>query len=118
MEKIDVKIFDDTTEATLTLWGCLTNSASSWKTSHTVLLLTNPGSGENSRATVLLTDTSYVDVDPCMTDAVWLREFAQRLTKREHVNQPYSENGRKPVCGETKANTSSVQCGRGGVIGA
>ena len=29
-----------------------------------------------------------------MADAYWLRGYAQRLTKRDHVNQPFPENGR------------------------
>lgn len=95
MEKVDVNVFDDTFEATLTLWGCITSSASSWKVSHTILLLTNPGFKDDRRATISLTSTTHVDVDPCMADAIWLREFAQRLTKREHVNQPFPENGKK-----------------------
>ena len=35
-----------------------------------------------------------MDVDPFMIDAYWLRGHAQRLTKREHVNQPFPEGGR------------------------
>lgn len=91
-EKVDVNVFDDTSEATLTLWGCITSSASSWKVSHTILLLTNPGFKDDRRAMISLTTGTHVDVDPCMADAVWLREFAQRLTMREHVNQPFPEN--------------------------
>ena len=40
-----------------------------------------------------LTNSTHVDVDPCMIDAYWLRGYAQRLTKREHVNQPFPEGG-------------------------
>lgn len=94
-EKVDVNVFDDTSEATLTLWGCITSSASSWKVSHTILLLTNPGVKDDRRAMISLTTRTHVDVDPCMADAVWLREFAQRLTMREHVNQPFPENGKE-----------------------
>lgn len=94
VEKVDVNMFDDTAEATLTLWGCVTSSASSWKVSHTILLLTNPGSKDDRRSTITLTSRTHVDVDPCMADATWLREFAQRMTQREHVNPPFPENGK------------------------
>lgn len=94
VEKVDVNVFDDTSEATLTLWGRITSSASLWKVSNTILMLTNPGFKDDRRAAILLTGRTHVDVDPSMADAVWLREFAQRLTKREHVNQPFPENSK------------------------
>ena len=34
-----------------------------------------------------------MDVDPCMDDAYCLRGHAQRLTKREHVNEPFPDGG-------------------------
>lgn len=97
-EKIDVILLDDTAEATLTLWGCHTPSAAFWQPSQTVLLLTNPGFKQEGcsgrRPTILLTSSTHVDVDPFITDADWLRSHVQRLTKREHVNQPFPENGK------------------------
>ena len=94
VEKVDVNVFDDTSEVTLTLWGSITSSASLWKVSDTILLLTNPRFKDDRRATILLTTRTHVDVNPCMADAVWLRGFAQRLIKREHVNQPFPENSK------------------------
>lgn len=38
-EVIDVNIFDNTIEATLTLWASTTFSASTWKPSETILLI-------------------------------------------------------------------------------
>ena len=35
---------------------------------------------------------TYVDVDPLTTDACWLRGHAERLTKREHVNQAFPDD--------------------------
>lgn len=97
-EKLDVILSDDTAEATLTLWGCNTPSAAFWQHSQTVLLLTNPGFKQEAcsgrRPTILLTSSTHVDVDPLITDADWLRGYVQRLTKREHVNQPFPENGK------------------------
>lgn len=92
-EKVDVHVFDDTADATLTLWGRTAGSASYWKTSYTILLLSNPGFRGDRRPTLSLNQGTYVDVDPCMDDAYWLRGYAQRLTKREHVNQPFPEGG-------------------------
>ena len=34
-----------------------------------------------------------MDVDPYMDDAYWLRGHAQRLTKRDHVNEPFPDGG-------------------------
>ncbi|KAL2038130.1 hypothetical protein N7G274_009077 [Stereocaulon virgatum] len=90
-EKTDVNIFDDTDEATLTLWGRTAASATFWKPSYTVLLITNPSFKRDRRPTLSLSQSTHVDVDPCMTDAYWLRGHAQRLIKREHVNQPFPE---------------------------
>ncbi|KAF2489649.1 hypothetical protein BU16DRAFT_575344 [Lophium mytilinum] len=90
-ERINVGLFDDTAEATLTLWGSTTASAAPWQPSHTVLLITNPGWRIDRRAWISVTANTHVDVDPSITDAIWLRSFAQRLTKRDHVNPPFPE---------------------------
>ena len=92
-EKLDVNVFDDTADAKLTLWGPLCSSSAYWKTSYTILLITRPGLNGDGRPILSLTDNTYVDVDPCMIDAYWLRGHAQGLTKREHVNQPFPEGG-------------------------
>lgn len=99
-EKVDVNVFDDTADAKFTLWGPLCSSPSNWKTSYTILLITRPGFYGEGRPLLSLTDNTHVDVDPCMTDAYWLRGHAQRLTKREHVNQPFPEGG---VCSSLRA---------------
>ena len=93
IEKIDVNVFDHTSEATLTLWGCVTPSASVWQASQTVLFLTNAGLRQGRRNTILIEGKTHVDVDPCMADASWLRDYVQRLSKQEHVNLPFPENG-------------------------
>ena len=92
-EKVDVHVFDDTADATLTLWGCVARSASAWKPSRTVLLLSNPALKEYTRPSLSLTAETLVEIDPAIADAEWLRKYAQNLTKREHVNPPYPENG-------------------------
>ena len=88
-----MNVFDDTSEATLTLWGSMTTSASFWKASDTVLLLSNPGFKDDRKPTLSIGTETHIDVDPHMSDAVWLRGFAQKMTKREHVNQPFPEDG-------------------------
>lgn len=91
-EKVDVHVFDDTADATLTLWGCVAGSASAWKPSSTVLLLSNPALKVYTRPALSLTAETHVEIDPDIWDAGWLREYAQNLTKRDHVNPPFPEN--------------------------
>lgn len=93
MEKLDVNVFDDTCQATLTLWNRLCPSASAWKPSHTLLLITNAAFRSDGKPTINITATTQIEVDPEMRDGEWLRRFAQRLTKREHVNLPFPEDG-------------------------
>lgn len=92
-EKVDLGVFDDTAEATLTLWGSATASAAAWKVSHTILLITEPGWRIDKKAWISLTSSTQVDVDPAIPDTEWLRRFAQRLTRREHINPPFPEGG-------------------------
>ena len=92
-EKVEVNVFDDTADAKLTLWGSVCSSSVCWKASYTILLITRPGLYSGGKPLLLLNNDTYVDVDPLMTDAYWLRGHAQRLTKREHVNQPFPEGG-------------------------
>ena len=55
--------------------------------------MTHPSFKGDRRPTLSLNQSTHVDVDPCMDDAYWLRGYAQRLTKREHVNEPFPEGG-------------------------
>ncbi|KAL8933830.1 MAG: hypothetical protein Q9211_005556 [Gyalolechia sp. 1 TL-2023] len=89
-----VNVFDDTSEATLSLCGRVAKSAASWKSSHTILLLSNLGFRAGKKPTLCVNSRTHIDVDPCMTDAEWLRAFAQRLTTREAVNIPFPEGAR------------------------
>ncbi|KAL9129416.1 MAG: hypothetical protein Q9217_002121 [Psora testacea] len=91
-EKVEIRVFDDTAESMLTLWGCICSSAAAWEPSHTVLLISYPEFKVDRRPTILMKNGTYIEVDPLVTDACWLRAYAQRLTKREHVNQPFPEN--------------------------
>ena len=92
-EKVDVKVFDDTYEATLTLWGCVAASAAAWKPSHTILFISNPGATVEGRVWLNLRQSTQVEVDPCIEDAEWLRGYAHRLVQKEHVNEPFPQGG-------------------------
>ena len=86
-------IFDDTSEATLTLWNEVVPSAAKWKPSETVLLLTSPGYDPTRKGRLSVTFGTFVEVNPAMYDAEWLRERAKKRSKRDHVNLPFPENG-------------------------
>jgi hypothetical protein len=88
-ELISISVFDDTGEASLTLFGAACSSASTWKPSYTVLLISNPGWRIDRSTNLTLNANTTVHVNPNMSDALWLRALAQRLTKTEHVNPPF-----------------------------
>lgn len=89
-ELVSLGIFDDTSEAVLTLYSTMCDSASLFVPSQTVLLISNPGWRIDKTAKLTITSNSRVDIDPDMGDARLLRALAQRLTKKEHVNPPFS----------------------------
>ena len=93
LDVVNVIVFDDTYDATLTLCGCVATSVAHWKTSSTILLLSNPGFRSDRRPTLSINSTTLVEIDPCMGEAEWLRAFAQRLTTREVVNVPFPKGG-------------------------
>ncbi len=98
---MNVNIFDNTAEATLSLWASATSSASTWKPSETVLLITNPGWRIDRRVWISLTANTMVDIDPCINDTNWLRRFAQRLTRRECVQPMWPNKGILSFCHDT-----------------
>ncbi|KAF2466043.1 uncharacterized protein BDR25DRAFT_336616 [Lindgomyces ingoldianus] len=93
-ELISIGVFDDTAEATITLYGAVSSSASRWQPSHTVLLITSPGWRIDRIAKLSLNANTRVDVDPDTKDAAWLRSFAQRMTKKEHINPTFPGGGK------------------------
>ena len=88
-ELLTLGIFDDTADASLTLYAGLCDSASSLQPSKTVLLISNPGWRIEKTAKLSLNANSRVDIDPDVGDARRLRALAQRLTKKNHVNPPF-----------------------------
>lgn len=88
-ELTTVRIFDETAEGTLTLYGSVSTSASTWQPSHTILLIAHPGWHIDRTAKLSLTANSQIHIDPNMADARYVRALAQRLTKKEHVNPAF-----------------------------
>ncbi|KAL9606503.1 MAG: hypothetical protein Q9179_000330 [Wetmoreana sp. 5 TL-2023] len=95
LDIVNVIIFDDTCEATFVLYGRVTTSTAYWKISHTILLLSSPSFRGDKGPMLGINSDTQVDVDPCMTDAEWLRSFAQKPTTSEAVDVPFPEGGRK-----------------------
>ncbi|KAJ4362303.1 hypothetical protein N0V83_010396 [Neocucurbitaria cava] len=90
-ELISLGIFDDTADASLTLYGAVCDSATSFLPSKTVLLISSPGWRIDKIARLSLNGNSRVDIDPDLGDARRLRALALRLTKKEHVNPPFPD---------------------------
>ncbi|KAF2396773.1 hypothetical protein EJ06DRAFT_559428 [Trichodelitschia bisporula] len=90
-EMVTVNVFDHTGEASLTVWNVITASAAEWTPSETVLLLSNPSLRVDKYTRLSLSARSLVDVDPAIPDADWLRKYAKRAIRREHVNPPWPE---------------------------
>jgi hypothetical protein len=88
-ELVNVLLFDDTADASLSLWGSMVASAIPWKASQTVLLLSRPGWRIDRKAWLSITSNTMIDVDPAIPDANWLRTFAQRMIRKEHVNPSF-----------------------------
>ncbi|KAF2646241.1 hypothetical protein P280DRAFT_502865 [Massarina eburnea CBS 473.64] len=100
---ISVGIFDETADAFLTLYGSLSNSASSWTPSHTVLLIANPSWKIDRAAKLSFNANTQLYIDPDMADARYVRALAQRLTKKEHINPPYPKGVFDVEAAETAA---------------
>lgn len=109
---VKVGVFDNSEDASISLYGVTASSTSGWKPSKTVLLLTKPGYRASSGRWLSLNSDSLVDVDPDIPDAAWLRGFADRLVKREHVNPAFPQEGinhRPYEEDETKRNLVNVE---------
>ena len=71
----------------LTLWNDPL-SATRWSPSETVLLITSPGyNAERKRLSVSF--STFLEVNPSMYDAEWLRDYASKRLRREHANPPF-----------------------------
>jgi hypothetical protein len=105
----NIIVFDDTGEATLTLWNVASETALTWKPSWTILLMSRPGWRFDKGNWLSMTPSTRIEVDPDMADTDWLRQFAQRLTRRDSVNQPFPNGGnlKSRIC-EIALNSSRV----------
>lgn len=103
-EKVDVKVFDDTFEVTLTLWGRTCASAPAWKPSHTLLLISNAKFRDGRRPEITTTAETHLEVDPEIRDAEWLRDFARKLATRDHVNPLFPVDGMDVRFGPRRAS--------------
>ncbi|KAE9988033.1 hypothetical protein EG327_003557 [Venturia inaequalis] len=88
-ELVNINIFDDTAEATLTLWGPSALSACTWEPSKTILFISSPGWRIDRRTYISLTSSTLIDIDPNISDAEWLRTYAERLTRHTNINPPF-----------------------------
>ena len=59
-----------------------------------MLLLVNPGLRGEWKPVITVGQKTWVEVDPRIADASWLRGFGQSLTKREHVNPDFPKDGK------------------------
>ncbi|KAK5131070.1 hypothetical protein LTR08_001356 [Meristemomyces frigidus] len=108
-ESINLKVHDDTAEATLGLWGTTASSPLSrhaanetnpeaaqtrrgWTIGETVLLLQGPNFKTGSNSFLNINASTLVDVDPQIPDADWLQRWALRLESREAINPPFPTN--------------------------
>ncbi|KAJ4990105.1 hypothetical protein SVAN01_04386 [Stagonosporopsis vannaccii] len=88
-ELLTLGVFDDTADATLTLYSSLCESAAALQPSKTILLISNPGWRIERIAKLSLNANSRIDIDPDTSDTRRLRALAQHLTKKNHVNPPF-----------------------------
>src|SRR5687768_3623419 len=78
-EVVDVGVFDDTGQACFTLTDAACSTASHWRPSHTVLLISKPLDWSLDTIPKLrMSQNTRLDVDPEMGAALWLRSLAQR----------------------------------------
>lgn len=97
LEKVDVTIFDDTADAVLSFYGCMTSSPSHWTPSMTILLITNANiRADLGKPVLTLNHETLINVDPAITEAVRLRSYAKSFVKRESINPCFPENGITP----------------------
>ncbi|KAL8709560.1 MAG: hypothetical protein Q9220_005652 [cf. Caloplaca sp. 1 TL-2023] len=94
LDYVNLIVFDHTADATLSLRGATTESPMPWRTSETILLLHNPLFDiKGNRPILSIGSDTYVDVDPCMSDAEWLRKLACRVLSKEAITIPFPGDG-------------------------
>lgn len=92
-KKLAVGLTDESAhEVILTLYGrMLTSALQSWSPYHSTLLLTNASWKGARFGRVSISSRTMVEVDPGITEAEWLRAYAQGM--RVLVNPLWREDG-------------------------
>ncbi|GAB7342995.1 hypothetical protein MBLNU457_g1091t2 [Dothideomycetes sp. NU457] len=87
---VQLGVFDNTQEATLSLFDAASTSATSFQPSHTVLLLTAIGcNSSGAKPTIYCNASTLIDVDPSIPETSYLRRLASRATKRSPIDPPF-----------------------------
>ena len=84
MRKLSVDICDETSEATLSLFGVLTTSAREWEQHKIILLISSPAKRPGGKVSIRA--RTVVEIDPDMDEAKSLRRWIER------ENCPINEN--------------------------
>lgn len=93
LELQEIRLFDDTGEATLKLWNASTINSRLWTAGKTVLLISEPqykldfGKGHMG-----LGQPTMVDVEPDCPDAAWLRRWMEGRLNRESLKMEFNED--------------------------
>ncbi|WPH02560.1 Hypothetical protein R9X50_00542500 [Acrodontium crateriforme] len=123
VENVNVQIHDDSTEATLGLWGTVASSPfqqsggiastdglaptlKGWKTGETVLLLQGARCRISRTSYLTLSSSTIVDLNPSIPDADWLRRWSLRQKCREAINPPFPSE----VFDRSYLETGPVRC--------
>jgi hypothetical protein len=93
-ELVEVLLFDHTAELRLTLWEGLIESSRKWQSGKTILLISSPSyrAAYNGKGCIGIQQSTMLDEDPEFPDAVWLKNYAARLVKRESVCQQFPDD--------------------------
>lgn len=100
LDLIQVGIYDDTASCIFTLWEDKIPSAKLWVPTQTVLLISQPWSRINDSTNRLTEDhlqlgigySTFVDVDPDIPEAAWLRTKIQDMARKASVIIPFPSN--------------------------
>lgn len=76
MSTLSIGICDESTEATLSMYGPLIPSGKSWEQLETILLISSPGRRPGHKLSIKA--RTLIEVDPDIGDAEWLRRWVQR----------------------------------------
>lgn len=87
---ITVGVFDHTAALDLNLWGLAASAPTYWTPYTNTLLISSPAyrSGP-SRASISLTSSTQIVIDPPLDAAAWLREYARLQTTPASPNPPF-----------------------------